>query len=519
MNRSRKTELPVKWQLMLLSAALLLFFVLSGLNSVYLLKTGDAEFASLYADRVVPLKQLKAVSDAYAVQVVDTVHKTRDGALTADQARQAIASAKQTIAREWQAYTSTDLVDQEKALIRQMEPLMAKANQAVQDIEPLLGQPDTSALAAFAAQQMYPAFDPLQDVLGHLIQTQLDVAQQAVDHHEKATRTFTGVLMTALALAVLVGAGASLWVSRHLVQTLGAEPGAVRDVARAVAQGDLSTVIRVQPGDTSSVMAAMQDMSEHLHSLVADIRGGAEHVVTASSQIAEGTQDLAHRNETQASSLEQTAAAMEQLGSTVQQSAEHAQHANQLAQNASAIAVRGGQEVGLVVETMHGIEKSSSRIGDIIGVIDGIAFQTNILALNAAVEAARAGEAGRGFAVVASEVRALAQRSAAAAKEIKDLVTDSVGQVTQGTQLVRKAGQTMEDIVSSIQTVTNIMGEIALSNQEQRDGVAQIGQAVALLDQTTQQNAALVEESAAAASSLNGQAETLMQRVARFKLS
>jgi len=249
------------------------------------------------------------------------------------------------------------------------------------------------------------------------------------------------------------------------------------------------------------------------------VRLNADSVATASAEISQGNSDLSMRTEEQASALEETAASMEELSSTVRQNAENARQGNQLAQNASTVAVRGGEVVGQVVDTMKGINDASRKIADIIGVIDGIAFQTNILALNAAVEAARAGEQGRGFAVVASEVRSLAGRSAEAAKEIKGLISDSVQRVEQGTVLVDQAGTTMAEVVAAIRRVTDIMGEISAASTEQSQGVAQVGEAVTQMDQATQQNAALVEESAAAAESLKLQAQQLVQAVAVFKLA
>jgi methyl-accepting chemotaxis protein len=302
------------------------------------------------------------------------------------------------------------------------------------------------------------------------------------------------------------------------MRELGGEPAQVAALAQAVARSDLSSRILVRAGDTTSVVAGMAGMQASLSGIVNTVRANAESVATASAQIAQGNLDLSSRTEEQASALQQTAASMEQLGATVKQNADNARQANQLALGASGVAVKGGEVVAQVVDTMKGINDSSRRIVDIISVIDGIAFQTNILALNAAVEAARAGEQGRGFAVVASEVRSLAQRSAAAAKEIKGLITESVDRVGQGTALVDQAGATMTEIVTSIRRVTDIMGEISAASVEQASGVAQVGEAVTQMDQATQQNSALVEESAAAAESLKAQAEALVAAVAMFKL-
>jgi methyl-accepting chemotaxis protein len=334
--------------------------------------------------------------------------------------------------------------------------------------------------------------------------------------------TMTGTTYTLVfgGLCLLALTGALGWaLTRSIFGQLGAEPKEAASAVNAVAQGDLSMHIALLPGDTTSLMAGLSRMRDSLVRVVTEVRGNSESVATASAQIAQGNQDLSGRTEQQASALQQTAATMEQLGTTVRHNTENAKQANQLAQGASAVAARGGEVVGQVVTTMQGINDSSRKIGDIISVIDGIAFQTNILALNAAVEAARAGEQGRGFAVVASEVRSLAQRSAEAAKEIKSLISRSVEQVDQGTALVDQAGMTMDEIVSSIKRVSDIVGEISSASVEQNSGVLQVGEAVSQMDQATQQNAALVEESAAAAESLKNQAQQLVQSVAAFKLS
>ncbi|WP_272938333.1 methyl-accepting chemotaxis protein [Noviherbaspirillum denitrificans] len=307
-------------------------------------------------------------------------------------------------------------------------------------------------------------------------------------------------------------------IVRRSLRQLGAEPAEAAAVAQRVAQGDLAVRIELQRDDHASLMAQLNAMQDSLSRVVGNVRHNAEGVATASTEIAQGNSDLSARTEQQASSLEETAASMEELGSQVKQNADHAREANRLAQDASAIAVKGGGIVDDVVSTMKGINDASHKISEIIGVIDGIAFQTNILALNAAVEAARAGEQGRGFAVVAAEVRSLAQRSAQAAREIKTLIGTSVERVEQGTALVDQAGSTMQEIVASIRRVTDIMAEISVASNEQSIGVSQVGEAIAQMDEVTQQNAALVEQMAAAAENLKNEAQELVQAVAVFRL-
>jgi methyl-accepting chemotaxis protein len=329
------------------------------------------------------------------------------------------------------------------------------------------------------------------------------------------TASQTGLLV--LGLVTLLAGGLVAWrVTRSITSPL---QEALR-AAQGVAKGDLTTRLVVTSTDEVGILVqALKDMQSNLVEVVGHVRSNAESVSTASSEIAHGNADLSERTEHQASALEQTAATMDELSSTVRNNADNARQASQLAVGASEVAAKGGVVVGQVVDTMKAINNSSKKIADIIAVIDGIAFQTNILALNAAVEAARAGEQGRGFAVVAGEVRSLAQRSAEAAKEIKTLIVSSVEQVEQGSSLVDQAGSTMSDIVTAIQRVSDIVGEISTASAEQSTGVSQVGQAVSQLEQTTQQNAALVEESAAAAESLKVQAAQLVQAVAVFKLA
>jgi len=351
-----------------------------------------------------------------------------------------------------------------------------------------------------------------------LLVDQNERARTAASTASATVASIRTLLPITSALALAIAVAAALLIIRSLLRQLGGDPAEAAALATAVARGDLSSRVSLRAGDERSLMAQLVRMQEQLAGVVGQVRGNAESVATGSGQIAQGNADLSQRTEEQASALQETAASMEQLGSTVRQNADNARQASQLAHGASEVAGKGGEVVTRVVATMRAIQGSAQRIAEIIGTIDGIAFQTNILALNAAVEAARAGEQGRGFAVVASEVRALAQRSAEAAKEIKSLITDSVAQVDAGTTLADQAGATMQEIVASIGRVNDIMAEISSASLEQSQGVSQVGEAVSQMDQVTQQNASLVEQSAAAADSLKQQALQLVQAMAVFRI-
>ena len=403
----------------------------------------------------------------------------------------------------------------EKAL-ENLPPLRSQQAKAQEKVLALVAG-NGDAVAVINAEET-PAWRQLK---AELLKQGEAASKSALQSHQQASRSASMSMSISIGIAVfamLVALILNIRMLSTLRKELGGDPADARAALSAIAQGDLTSSISNQ-GGPDSLMGVMEQMDTALQKLVSQVRDSAANIAIASSEIAQGDNDLSARTESQASSLEETAASMEQLSATVKQNADSARQANQLAMKASTVAVQGGEVVAQVVDTMKGINEASRKIGDIISVIDGIAFQTNILALNAAVEAARAGEQGRGFAVVASEVRSLAGRSAEAAKEIKTLINASVERVEQGSSLVDQAGITMNEVVSSIRQVTDIMGHISTASDEQSLGVSQVGEAVTMMDQVTQQNAALVEEMAAAASSLKSQAQDLVQTVAVFKLS
>jgi methyl-accepting chemotaxis protein-1 (serine sensor receptor) len=420
------------------------------------------------------------------------------------------------VGKYWDSYYTGTLTAEEKKL----------ADKFAENRKKFVGEglkPTVTALRGSNVQQamellagpMAQHYQPLQESFEALMKLQLDVAKDEFERSQSTYAMVRNMSIAAIIFGLLIAGAVGAWTIKAISEPLNE---AVR-VARSVASGDLTQQIAVHSSDeTGQLLQALKDMNESLVGTIGQVRHGTETIGVASREIASGNADLSARTESQASSLEETASSMEELTSTVKQNAENARQANQLVVSASDVAMRGGQVVGQVVETMGSIKESSRKIVDIIGVIDGIAFQTNILALNAAVEAARAGEQGRGFAVVAAEVRNLAQRSAGAAKEIKALISDSVEKVDAGSKLVDEAGKTMNDIVTSVKHVADIMNEITAASEEQSNGIEQVNQAITQMDEMTQQNAALVEQAAAAAESMQEQAVKLAQAVSVFKM-
>ncbi|MDR6584290.1 methyl-accepting chemotaxis protein [Herbaspirillum sp. BH-1] len=403
-----------------------------------------------------------------------------------------------------------------KELMKSIQDARAAYNTPRDKLRELIRQQKKEEATEVLFTEVIPAQDRYFDVLNEFVAFQKTLMDDSVVESQNTTSSAIALMLELSGVAIILCVIAAWLVTRSITRPL----NEAVNVASAVAQGDLTVQIAdTSKDETGMLLASLKTMNQNLHRIVSEVRTGTDTINTASSEIATGNLDLSSRTEEQAGALEETASAMEELTSTVKQNADNARQANQLAATASEVAVQGGSVVGQVVQTMGEINDASRKIVDIISVIDGIAFQTNILALNAAVEAARAGEQGRGFAVVASEVRTLAQRSASAAKEIKALIDDSVARVDNGSRLVEQAGSTMSEVVASVRRVTDVVAEISAASHEQSDGIEQINHAIVQMDEVTQQNAALVEQAAAAAQSLQEQSVRLSETVGVFKLS
>ncbi len=509
-------DMKLTTRLALAFGILILLAAFIGAISLFKVGVMSRSFTQLQDDnfpKIVTITDIKNDINVAAVAVRNMVI-LQDKDLIAKESRK-IEVAKENTGKRMDNLQKRLTNDEGKAILAAVTAARTKYEAALNEAVKLVTMDQVTEARTAVQIVIGPAQQDYVDALDELFWFQDAVVTDNGQATHAAAIDMQKAIWIIFTLAMAAGTVMSLRLIRDISRPLNLAVG----ISRAVAAGDLSMEFDTAgKNETAQLLTALKDMQSNLTQVVGAVRQGSESVATASSEIAQGNQDLSARTEQQASALEETAASMEELSSTVKQNADNAKQANQLAMSASTVAVKGGEVVGQVVETMKGINDASRKISDIISVIDGIAFQTNILALNAAVEAARAGEHGRGFAVVASEVRSLAGRSAEAAKEIKTLINTSVERVGQGTALVDQAGVTMTEVVNSIKRVSDLMGEISAASNEQSQGVSQVGEAVTQMDQTTQQNAALVEEMAAAASSLKSQAQELVQTVAVFKL-
>ncbi len=481
---------------------------LNRINDVNNVKQRHAiNFRGSVHDRAIALRDVVLAADAAAAKPhIDLIKKLERNYLDAAGPLDAMFAGR------------TDISEQEKAALAGIKDSERKAQPLLARVIELRLADNTLEATALLASQAAPAFAGWLASINRLIDLEEAMNKDEAGFATELAHSFQWWMLALCAIAVALGSAAAWFISRGVLRQLGGEPGYAAAIAGSIASGDLAVRIDTAPGDESSLLFAMKGMRDSLVEIVAQVRTGTTAIATASTEIAAGNLDLSGRTEAQAGTLEETASSMEELTGTVRQNADNARQANLLAVSASEVAVKGGAVVSQVVDTMASINESSKKIVDIIGVIDSIAFQTNILALNAAVEAARAGEQGRGFAVVATEVRNLAQRSAAAAHEIKSLIGSSVERVEVGARLVDQAGTTMEEIVTSVKRVTDIMNEMSLASQEQTAGIEQVNQAIGHMDEATQRNAALVEQATAAAASLQDEAQALEQVVSIFKL-
>lgn len=510
-------NMTIKSRLVFVIGMLSVLLVGIGSMGIYGLNQTNDSFRGVYEDRAIPLGDLGLVLDRMQRARLNTAMSAygRDAELV--KARKIMTSQRDAeIAELWKKYMATTLTLEEAELAENFALQWKIYAESRDHTMSFATAGDYDAAIVNLTGDAAAKFDAVHGTMLNLLELQRNVAAK---EYAEAQSNYNSIFLfssTVISLGVLLAVIIGFLLIRAIVGPLNEAVA----VANAVASGDLTSRIEVHStNETGRLLQALKTMNENLIDLVSKVRTGTDQIATASGEIASGNTDLSQRTEEQASSLEETASSMEELTSTVKQNADNARQANQLAAGASEVAVKGGAVVGQVVQTMSSINESSKKIVDIISVIDGIAFQTNILALNAAVEAARAGEQGRGFAVVATEVRTLAQRSAAAAKEIKELISDSVAKVEDGTRLVDEAGTTMDEIVIAVKRVTDIMSEISAASHEQSSGIEQVNQAVTQMDEVTQQNAALVEEAAAAAESMSDQAQALTQAISVFKLS
>lgn len=498
-------RMKVAYRLALLASTLLVLLTLIGMLGINGMRSEHKAMETVYLDRVVPLKDLKLIADMYAVNIVDTIHKMRNGGLSFERGMRNIETAQQTIGEKWRAYLSTTLVNEEQTLVDELKPLLQSADSSVERVKSIIMRNDRAALDAFVINDLYPSIEPVSDRFSKLVDVQIAVAGRefeiSAENYSSTLTTNIIIIIISILISVVLG----IIITRSLIRQLGGEPQYAADVIQKVAAGDLTQHIQIRPEDNSSMLYAIVQMVAKLSDIISQVRSAADNLSSASEQMSATAESISQAATEQASSVEETSAAMEEMTASINQNNENAKITDGIANKSAQDAIRGGESVMKTVEAMR-------QIADKISIIDDIAYQTNLLALNAAIEAGRAGEHGRGFAVVAAEVRKLAARSQAAAKEIGEVAGNSVA-------MAEDAGKLLSEIVPSIQKTAELVQEIAAASSEQSTGAHEINNAISQITQATQQNAAASEELSSTSEELTSQAVELQEMMEYFKVT
>ncbi|PCK31218.1 methyl-accepting chemotaxis protein [Pseudoalteromonas piscicida] len=495
-------NLKVAYRLALLAGVLIVLIIAIGIAGISGMKSEHDAMETVYKDRVVPLKDLKIIADKYAVNIVDTAHKVRNGSMDWSTAIENVENAKKVISANWSDYLSTELVAQEVKLVKEIRPLLEKADASVDTLLAILKRNDQSGLEYFIINQLYPVIDPVSERFSQLVDVQLVVAEQEFITSSQSYENTLIFNSIAIIISILASVLIGVVITRSIVKQLGGEPSYAEEVVSRVAQGDMTVEIQLAANDNSSMLFAIAQMVNRLSDVISRVRSATDNLSSASEQMSATSQSLSQSASEQAASVEETSAAMEEMSASISQNNENSKITDGIAEKSATDAIEGGKAVKQTVEAMR-------QIADKISIIDDIAYQTNLLALNAAIEAGRAGEHGRGFAVVAAEVRKLAARSQSAAQEIGEVAGNSVA-------LAEKAGDLLEEIVPSIQRTAELVQEIAAASAEQTNGASEINTAISQITQATQQNAAASEELSSTSEELTSQATDLQDVMTFF---